>query len=96
MTDVNKQNTIGDFRFGLDSPETMARFTESLYRDIEPLRELGAVDPELTYWEIADAILDTIANYAGMGEIPATELGTLITDAVEQLDSSSRTGFDEE
>lgn len=85
---VEKSQTIGDFQFGLGSPELMARFTESLYRDIEPLRELGAVPPDLTYWEIADAILDTIANYAGMEAIPATELGTLITDAVDQLHNS--------
>ena len=82
---VEKSNTIGDFRFGLDSPEAQARFTESLYRDIEPLREMGKVNPDLTYWDIADAIMDTIVNYAGMGDIEATDLGTLITDAVEQL-----------
>lgn len=82
---VEESQTIGDFRFGLDSPEAHARFTESLYRDIEPLREMGKVNPELTYWEIADAIMDTIVNYAGMGDIEATDLGTLISDAVEQL-----------
>ena len=77
--------TIGDALFGLDSSETHARFGESLYRDVEDLRELGTVDPSLTYWDIADAILDTIINYAGMGPIPATELSTLVRDAVEQL-----------
>lgn len=92
----DKSQTIGDFQFGLDSPETMARFTESLYRDIEPLRDLGTVPPDLTYWEIGDAILDTIANYAGMEAIPATELGTLIMDALEQLsDSGSGPQFSE-
>lgn len=79
------RNTIGDFRFGLDSPEAQARFTESLYREMESIKEMGNVDPELTYWDIADAILDTVVNYAGMGEIPATELVTLISDALEQL-----------
>lgn len=93
---VEKSNTIGDFQFGLDSPERMARFTESLYRDIEPLRDLGTVPPDLTYWEIGDAILDTIANYAGMEPIQATELGTLIMDALEQLnDSGSGPQFSE-
>jgi hypothetical protein len=77
--------TIGDFRFGLDSPEAMARFTESLYREMEPVSEMGTVDPTLTYSEIADMIIDTICNYAGMGQIPATELPTLIKDALEQL-----------
>ena len=81
----NSGNTIGDFRFGLGSPEDHARFTESLYREVEPLKEMGLVNPELTYWDIADAILDTIVNYAGMGPIEATELPTLISDALEQL-----------
>jgi hypothetical protein len=79
------EHTIGDFRFGLDSPESHARFTESLYRDLESIKEFGVVDPELTYWDIADAIMDTVVNYAGMGPIPATELATLISDALEQL-----------
>lgn len=78
-------NTIGDFRFGLKSPELHARFTESLYRELEPLKEWGTVNPELTYWDVADAIMDTIVNYAGMGPIEATELPTLINDALEQL-----------
>lgn len=82
---ADKENTIGDFRFGLETPELHARFTESLYRDLEPLRELGKVPAGVTYWEIADVFMDTIANYAGMGEIPATELAVLISDAVEQL-----------
>jgi hypothetical protein len=77
--------TIGDFRFGLDSPETLARFTESLYREMELVSEMGTVDPTLTYSEIADVMIDTIVNYAGMGQIPATELPTLIKDALEQL-----------
>lgn len=81
----NKEHTIGDFRFGLDSEESQARFTESLYRDLEPLREWGKVSPDLTYWDIADAILDTVSNYAGMGTIAATELSVLISDALEQL-----------
>lgn len=80
--------TIGDFRFGLDSEERLARFTESLYREMESVRELGVVDPALTYWEIADAMLDTIANYAGMGQVPATELVTLVKDALDQLAAS--------
>jgi predicted transcriptional regulator len=63
----------------------MARFTESLYREMEPVSEMGTVDPTLTYSEIADMIIDTICNYAGMGQIPATELPTLIKDALEQL-----------
>ena len=81
----NSSNTIGDFRFGLNSPEDHARFTESLYRELEPLRELGTVNPDLTYWEIADVIMDTIVNYSGEGPIEATELPTLISDALEQL-----------
>lgn len=84
MTD-DTGKTIGDFRFGLDSQETLARFTESLYREVKPISELGTVDPKLTYAEIADALIDTICNYAGMGQIPATELPTLIIDALEQL-----------
>lgn len=78
-------NTIGDFRFGLKSPEDHARFTESLYRELESVRELGIINPELTYWDVADAIMDTIVNYAGMGPIEASELPTLISDALEQL-----------
>lgn len=78
-------NTIGDFRFGLKSPEDHARFTESLYRELEPLREWGTVHPELTYYDVADAIMDTIVNYAGTGPIEATELPTLISDALDQL-----------
>lgn len=86
MSDSEDQgNTIGDFRFGLDSADSHARFGESLYRDVADLRDLGTVNPSLTYWDIADAILDTIINYAGMGAIPATELSTLVRDAVEQL-----------
>lgn len=78
-------NTIGDFRFGLESPEHHARFTESLYRELEPLKELGRVDSELTYWDIADSLLDTIVNYAGQEPILATDLATLISDALDQL-----------
>lgn len=77
--------TIGDFQFGLDSAETKARFTESLNRELEPLEEMGTVRPDLTYSEIADAFIDTVSNYAGQGDIPATDLATLIIDAVEQL-----------
>jgi hypothetical protein len=79
------QNTIGEYLFGLGSAEEHARFTESLYRELEPLKALGTVGSELTYWDIADAIMDTIVNYAGEGPIKATELATLISDAVEQL-----------
>lgn len=79
------ENTIGEARFGLDTPEAFARFTESLYREIEGIKEMGKVNPELTYWEIADVFLDTISGYAGMGSIPATDLPTLISDALEQL-----------
>lgn len=82
---TEESNTIGDFRFGLNSPEAHARFTESLYRDLEPLKELGEVPAGLTYWDIADVFLDTIVNYAGMEAIPATELAVLISDALEQL-----------
>lgn len=78
-------NTIGDFRFGLKSPEDHARFTESLYRELESVKEMGTVNPELTYWDVADAIMDTIVNYAGMGPIEATALPVLINDALEQL-----------
>ena len=89
------QNTIGDFRFGLNSTEDHARFTESLYRELEPLKELGKVDPDLSYWDIADAIMDTIVNYAGMGPIEATELATLISDAVVQLQGDENTSFEQ-
>lgn len=85
MSDQGK--TIGDFRFGLDSDEKQARFVESLYRELEPLKDMGTLPPDLTYSDIADAMLDTIANYAGEGPIPATELATLITDALEQLEA---------
>lgn len=83
----SEHHTIGEFRFGLETADDHARFTESLYRDLEPIKELGTVDPNLTYWNIADAIMDTIVNYAGMGPVPANELAILIGDAVEQLQS---------
>lgn len=83
--DGTENNTIGEFMFGLHSQEDHARFTESLYRDVESIREWGSVDPRLTYYDIADVILDTIANYAGIGAIQATELPVLIKDALEQL-----------
>lgn len=77
--------TIGDFRFGLDSEEKHARFTESLYREWESLDDLGAVAPGVMYTDVADALIDTVANYAASGPVPATELVTLIRDALEQL-----------
>ena len=82
---AEEDKTIGDFRFGLKSPEDMARFTESLYRDLEPLQEWGDVPEGLTYADIADAIVDTIANYATIESIPATNLPTLIQDILEQI-----------
>lgn len=89
---METEQTIGDFRFGLSSQEHQARFVESLYREIEPIREWGTVDASLTYWEVADAILDTIANYASEGPVEATELPTLINDALEQLKESADNG----
>lgn len=83
--DPDTSNTIGDFRFGLASEEHKARFVESLYRELEPLREMGEVPAGTTYSEIADVMVDTIAGYASSGPIPATELATLLTDALEQL-----------
>lgn len=82
---MDGSNTIGDFRFGLDSAETQARFTESLYRELEPLKEWEAIPEGITFHDIADVIVDTIVNYAGISSIPATELPTLILDALEQL-----------
>jgi hypothetical protein len=85
LSSEDQGKTVGDFRFGLDSEEKHARFTESLYREWESLDDLGAVAPGATYNDIADAVIDTVANYAGMGPVPATELVTLIRDALEQL-----------
>lgn len=82
---TNNNQTIGDFLFGLEDSEAHARFVESLYREMEPLNEWGDIPSGITFAEVADVILDTIANYAGMGPIPATELPTLINDALEQL-----------
>ena len=77
--------TIGDYNFGLSSSELFARFTESLYRELESVGDMGLVDPTLTYSDIAEALVDTFAGYAGMGPIAATDLGGLIKDALEQL-----------
>lgn len=82
---MSENNTIGDFRFGLESPEHQARFTESIYRELAPLKEWGALPEGLTFSDIADAIVDTISNIAGMGPIPATELPEVILTALEQL-----------
>lgn len=84
-TDPDSNNTIGDFRFGLETGEQHARFVESLYREIEPLREMGTLPAGTTYWDIADVILDTISGYAGIAPIPATDLAILINDALEQI-----------
>lgn len=78
-------NTIGEFRFGLKSAEDLAEFTASLYREMETIRELGTIPKGTTYYDIADVILDTICNYAGMGEITASELPIIIRDALDQI-----------
>ena len=83
MTDNDVNNTIGTFRFGLTSAENQNEFTNSLYRELEPLKEWGVIPEGTTYWDIADSILDTLHNYAGMAEIPATELPNLINDILE-------------
>lgn len=83
--DGTESNTIGEFMFGLNSQEDHVLFTSSLYREVQSIREWGNVDPRLTYYDIADVILDTIASYAGIGAIQATELPVLIKDALEQL-----------
>jgi len=83
--EMDSENTIGDFRFGLETGEQHARFMESLYREVEPLREMGVLPAGTTYWDIADVILDTIAGYTGIAPVPATDLAVLITDALEQI-----------
>lgn len=83
MTDTN--HTMGNFRFGLNSQEDHARFVESLYRELEPLRQWGEVPEGLTYWDIADVILDTISGYTSIDSVGATEVPTLIVDALEQI-----------
>ena len=81
--DANK--TIGDFRFGLSSQEDFSEFNQSLARELEPIIEWGEVPPGTTYWDVVDAILDTVSGYAQIASIPATELPTLIYDVVTQL-----------
>jgi hypothetical protein len=84
MTD--DENTIGEYRFGLASEEAHARYAESLYRSLDDLRNLGELPPGTTYYDVADAILDTVINYSALGPILATELSDLVRDAVEQLE----------
>ena len=78
-------NNIGEFRFGLNSAEAHAEFVDSLYRDLEPLRKWGNIPEGTSYHDVADAILDTISNYAGIAPITATELSVLISDALVQV-----------
>lgn len=84
---MSDDNTIGEFRFGLDSSEAHARYSESLYRELAVLDGWGEVPAGTTFASVADVIMDTIINYSGMGPIPATELPTLVLDALEQLKS---------
>lgn len=83
MSDIGK--TIGDFRFGLDSQDKHTEFVSSLYRELESLEEWGEVPAGTTFADVADSILDTIFGYGQISSIPATELPTLIIDALEQL-----------
>lgn len=83
---ADKENTIGEFRFGLASAEDHARYSESLYRSLDGLKELGELPVGTTFHSVADAILDTVINYSSLGPILATELSDLVRDAVEQLE----------
>jgi hypothetical protein len=82
---MSSSNTIGDFRFGLKSEEDHARFTESLYREAESMSELGEVPAGTTFLDIANTLIDTFFGYSSMDSITATELPTLISDALEQM-----------
>lgn len=82
---MSDNNTIGDFLFGLESPEHQARFVDSIYRELAPLKEWGALPEGLTFYDIADVIVDTIGNLAGMGPIPAMELPEVVMTALGQL-----------
>lgn len=85
------ERNAGDFRFGLGTKELHNDFVQSLYRDLEPLREWGEVPAGTTYWEVADVILDTISGYTSIAPIDATDLAQLIADALEQLQPGTDT-----
>jgi hypothetical protein len=81
----DKEQTMGDFRFGLNNQELHSRFVDSLYRELEPIKAWGEIPAGITYWDIADVIIDTISGYTTIAAIPATEIPALITDALEQI-----------
>lgn len=84
---ADDENTIGEYRFGLGSEEDHARYAESLYRSIDELKELGELPAGTTFYDVADAILDTVINYSALGPILATDLADLVKDSVEQLEA---------
>lgn len=84
---ADDENTIGEYRFGLASEEDHARYAESLYRSIDELKELGELPSGTTFYDVADAILDTVINYSALGPILATDLADLVKDSVEQLEA---------
>lgn len=84
---LEDENTIGDYRFGLPSEEAHVDYAESLYREIEELKELGELPPGTTFYDVADVILDTVINYSALGPILPSDLANLVKDSVEQLEA---------
>lgn len=84
---LEDENTIGDYRFGLASEEAYGDYAESLYREIEELKDLGELPPGTTFYDVADVILDTVINYSALGPILPSDLANLVKDSVEQLEA---------
>jgi hypothetical protein len=83
-----EQPTVGDFRYGLASAEAHAEYNASLYREIEDLRGWGDVPAGKTFWDLADALLDAFFGSTSIASIPASDLASVITDALEQVQES--------
>jgi hypothetical protein len=76
-------NTIGEFNLGFDSLSEAQSAINSTYLDVEYLK--GQEPIEVTKFEIADSILDTILNWSTQEEIRVVDLRDFIDTIVSQL-----------
>lgn len=85
---MSAQKIISPERLGFKDAEEKARFIEKTYAELQDLRNFP-IPANLTGYDVADAFLDTLSNYADMGPITHDDLANLVRDAAEQLDDEA-------
>lgn len=81
---MSEGTTIGDYNFGFDSAEEFARFREAAWQTVQA-EHSGRANLLVTPYALADALFDTMTNYASGGEVSVGMFTDLIFDVIGNL-----------